>query len=1198
MSAATTATQLQPMSVPQQYQVTPLNTPLKLPFDGANFAQPRLCRGLCFSAANAWYSKNHFAEDNQCSNLFAMAEETRRLLMPELLHIWATASFWDLGVLGKINLADASLAVELRMSGWPKDENGSKMIDLYPTIWLKTADKVVKAKSPWKEIAAVIKKLRLNSPQNAKIFVEGGGRLSDSNVSVAKEHLTLDRGIPFPSGEALYCHVPATPERSSACGLPCLVTIMKDETVLEQNISRIGGLVTYMFPRQAVTSGHVMTKYFLKFCARDTSSDDLTDDSAIEMEDSDESECELVQNYESDHDPEESLGYIDVTESTDWLSVVPEDNINFIIQLSKDTAQTSVWKINTSRPIPTDFALLSGIANWKPDNYYVDPPAQGASSDTSARGKKKCVSGYHNDESLGAREVLILVNQEFESLVGSLQTARIPLIIGSTTLWTRKIRLQGPLAPGTSGSWVVDRVSGALCGSIIMVYDGEPYALMITAQALLSDIKTYSNMAANKTISPTVLESTRGKVQERQPVVTEEIRKLSLKDDNMGKLDWTSRPGWPRTQPPTPVKQESESAAPIIAPSAGESRPHYLPLSRNKNFTGRKKVIDELQRLLSTDSYGQRIVLVGSGGIGKTQIALELAHLSKNSQSHQQCSVIWMPALSLASFEYACTEMFKVFKIEHPTNKDPKKTFKDFLSSEEAGKWFLIIDNADDMDALYGKSQGTGGIAEFIPDCEQGCILFTTRSSVMASKVARANVLELPVMDTKDAKALLHNLSTQKDQMQDTAMADQLSQELAYLPLAITQASAYMNVNKTTIKEYLLLLQNTNRDMIELLSLGVYGSSNYDTCQGAVVTTWIVSFEQICTSDTDAAVLLVCAACLEPKAIPRALLPGSTSEHSITHAIDTLCRYSFFSRREDGDVFDMHSLVYLAAQTWTRNEGRELNIQQVAFACVAGAFPIKAWENREVWRQYLPHALPLLRSLDRDSKTSQEAFYLGYSVALCLRVDGKKQQAVELLERVVVIEKTLPEDHTDRLASQHALALAYYDNGQIEDAIQLLKHVVTVRNAISTKDDPYRLASQHGLAAAYQANKQFKDAIQLLEHVISVEKTTVAEDHPDRLASQHNLALAYWGNGQIEDAIQLLKHVVAVQGITLAEDHPDRLASQHNLALAYWGNGQIEDAIQLLKHVVAVQRITLTEDHPSRLASEKALDICSQDLSS
>lgn len=49
------------------------------------------------------------------------------------------------------------------------------------------------------------------------------------------------------------------------------------------------------------------------------------------------------------------------------------------------------------------------------------------------------------------------------------------------------------------------------------------------------------------------------------------------------------------------------------------------------------------------------------------------------------------------------------------------------------------------------------------------------------------------------------------------------------------------------------------------------------------------------------------------------------------------------------------------------------------------------------------------------------------------------RESVAVLENVVAIrEKTLAEDHPDRLASQYELAMAYRANGQANEAVQLL----------------------------------------------------------------------------------------------------------------------------------------------------------------
>jgi hypothetical protein len=49
------------------------------------------------------------------------------------------------------------------------------------------------------------------------------------------------------------------------------------------------------------------------------------------------------------------------------------------------------------------------------------------------------------------------------------------------------------------------------------------------------------------------------------------------------------------------------------------------------------------------------------------------------------------------------------------------------------------------------------------------------------------------------------------------------------------------------------------------------------------------------------------------------------------------------------------------------------------------------------------------------------------------------------------------------------------------------------------------LASQHALALAYQDDGQVKKAVALLEHVVAVWEKTLAEDHPDRLAAKKAL---------------------------------------------------------------------------------------------
>ncbi|KAG7425586.1 Kinesin light chain [Fusarium oxysporum f. sp. raphani] len=617
---------------------------------------------------------------------------------------------------------------------------------------------------------------------------------------------------------------------------------------------------------------------------------------------------------------------------------------------------------------------------------------------------------------------------------------------------------------------------------------------------------------------------------------------------------------------------------------------HYLPFPRNKNFIGREDVIVKLKQLLFTDSDGQRAALIGLGGMGKTQIALQLAHLVKNDiKSHGNCSVIWMPVLSIASFEQACTTIIHKFGIKCAGDEDHKETLREFLSSDKAGKWFLIVDNADDMSVLYGSAEQPGGIARFIPDSEEGrTLLITTRSQEVAVSVAQTNVVELPEMSETEAKVLLQKSLIAKNQVQDAKIVDDLLQNVTHLPLAITQASAYININKISIK-YLRLFQNTDQDMVELMSRGFHDRSHYRSAQGAVATTWMVSFNQIRHTHGDASKLLCFVANIEPKAIPRTLLPKLSSEQKMTDAIGTLCGYNFLSQREDGEILDMHSLVHLATRIWNEEQGISKDMRQMTLERVAEAFPTDEWENRDLWRRYLAHALKLLKSLESAGE-NEESSKLGFWVGRCLLADGRTQEAVKVLEYVVAIrKKTLAEGDPGRLVSQHDPAAAYFLNGRMKDAMGLLEYVVGIWETTVADDYPDRVSSQMNLAGIYQANGQVKKAIRLLEHVVAIREKTVAEDHPHRLASQHNLARAYQANGQVKEALQLLGNVVSIREKTLPEYHDHRLASQHELALAFQANGQVKEAVSLLEYVVAIREKTLAEYHPERLTSHHNL---------
>ncbi|KAI8630073.1 TPR-like protein [Xylariaceae sp. FL1651] len=621
--------------------------------------------------------------------------------------------------------------------------------------------------------------------------------------------------------------------------------------------------------------------------------------------------------------------------------------------------------------------------------------------------------------------------------------------------------------------------------------------------------------------------------------------------------------------------------------SQASQRYSYIPFAKNKRFTGRDDILDAVKKRLFTQEDCRTLAVVGLGGVGKTQVALQLAYWVKGNQPDY--SVFWVPALSDDSFDQAYTEMAKLLSVRIEDDEDLKDCVRRHLESERAGKWLLIIDNADDREIVLGPADNPGGIEKYLPESDNGLTVFTTRSRKVAVEVAGSDIVDLHEMNAKEATEFLEKSLINKQLLQNKVTIEELFHELTYLPLAIAQAAAYLNQNQISIQKYLLLLQKTEQDLVSLMSREFHDKTRYRGSQNAVATTWIVSFNQIRRSDSNAVELLSFLSCIEPKAVPQSILPKLLVEEEMEHAISVLCGYAFLVRRgKEEDVFDMHRLVHIAARVWVRKENRIREIGTKAIKHLAFAFPFNSRENLSLCKEYLPHAQHALRvSQDYQDKERSE---LLHRVGRCLDANRRFKEAIVVLEEIYQWRRRyFAEEDDSRLASEYTLASAYLDNQQIREAIEILEHVVAIKKRTCNEEDNNLLVYEHELARAYVINRQTKKAIEILKHVVAVQKKTLNGNSHNRLASEQMLANAYSKNRQIKEAIEILEHVVAIHQKTLNEKDHTRLASEQALASAYVDNRQIKKGLEILEHVVAIQQITLDEKDDSRLASEHTL---------
>ncbi|KAG9236373.1 kinesin light chain 3 [Amylocarpus encephaloides] len=661
-----------------------------------------------------------------------------------------------------------------------------------------------------------------------------------------------------------------------------------------------------------------------------------------------------------------------------------------------------------------------------------------------------------------------------------------------------------------------------------------------------------------------------------------------------------------------------------------ENNPHFIvPFDRNPNFIGRESQLAKIEEHLSGQGQTTKLAITGLGGVGKTQLALELVY--RLGAKRNNYSIIWIPATNLASLQQAYIGVAQQLCIpgSEEDNADVKRLVQDYLSKERTGQWLLVFDNADDIDMWIAKSpeRESRRLIDYLPRSKHGCIVFTTRDRKTAVKLAQKNVVEVPELDEDMATCMLQKRLINPDLLNNRPDTKALLQELTYLPLAITQAAAYINENGIAFSDYLLLLADQEEEVIDLLSEDFEDEGRYENVKNPVVTTWIISFEQIRQNDPLAADYLFFMACIDSKDIPRSLLPAGQSRKRETNAIGTLDAYSFIIKRPADLALDLHRLVHLATRNWLRKQNLIAEWTRRAITRLEEVFPDDDDQNRSIWRTYLPHVRYAL-TFDTINKDEENRMKLAWRFGTCLFSDGRYNEAegqfIEALEiemralgpehpdtltsmaslastyrnqgrwkeaedlEVQVMEtssRVLGLEHPDTLTSMANLASTFWNQGRWKEAEDLEVQVMDTRKRVSGLEHPSTLTGMANLASTYRNQGRWKEAEDLGVQVMETRKRVSGLEHPSTLTSMTNLASTFWNQGRWKEAEDLEVQVMETSSRALGPEHPDTQTSMANLASTFWNQGRWKEAEDLEVQVMETRKRVLGLEHPETLIS-------------
>jgi putative hemolysin len=624
---------------------------------------------------------------------------------------------------------------------------------------------------------------------------------------------------------------------------------------------------------------------------------------------------------------------------------------------------------------------------------------------------------------------------------------------------------------------------------------------------------------------------------------------------------------------------QAEEEAASLAPS-------IIPYFRNDQFVGRESQLIDLEAQLFRNKQTTTTAIVGPGGTGKSQLALELVYRVR--QANKSCSVFWVDAGDMDSLHqgYASIAQKLGFPGWDSERADVKALVKQHLSAKEAGQWLLVLDGADDISlGPTGSSAAqTTSLLDWLPRSELCAIVFTTTSPDATERLALQNIVELEALAPDTAQTMLENYLGAPVPESEEHEAKLLLKELSYLPLAIVQAAAYINARGSTLQEYRSQLDAQTEQALKHSShlcgnaLHMYGTRNL------VAMTLFISMDWIHRSNVIAAECLFLAASVDRKDIPLNLLKAS-SDREKEDVVRFLSQYALITRHPADSALDLHRLVHDALREWLeRQEWLDLWTHH-AITQLVSVFPDGDHDNRSKWRRLLPHAKYVL-SHSREEGEGGERLTLMWRCALALLSDGRYKEAEELEVQVMETRKrVLGEEHPDTLAIMANLASTFWNQGRWKEAEDLEVQVMETSSRVLGEEHPDTLTSMANLASTYRNQGRWKEAEELEVQVIETSSRVLGAEHPDTLTSMANLASTYRNQGRWKEAEELEVQVIETRKRLLGEEHPSILTSMANMASTFWNQGRWKEAEELEVQVMEMSLRVLGEEHPSTLTS-------------
>ncbi|HEY8982162.1 MAG TPA: tetratricopeptide repeat protein, partial [Streptomyces sp.] len=502
-------------------------------------------------------------------------------------------------------------------------------------------------------------------------------------------------------------------------------------------------------------------------------------------------------------------------------------------------------------------------------------------------------------------------------------------------------------------------------------------------------------------------------------------------------------------------------------------------------------------------------VLAGMGGVGKTQLAADYARAAWRAGGLDV--LVWITAAStaevLSGYAQAGVELL---------GAEPEHAAQAFLArleprpQERPWRWLVVLDDVGDPADLTGL---------WPPASPHGRTLVTTRRKDAALTHDGRRLIEVGLFTEDESVAYLTAALATRDRTEPTAQLAALAGELGHLPLALSQAAAYLIDTGIDCAAYRTLLADRATTLADTSPDALPDGQTH-----TVAAAWEISIDRADTLQPAklARPLLQLAAFLDPNGIPDSVL---TSPPALTHLTTA-------AGRDPGQV--------------TAGEARRA-LRALYRLSLIDHTPANPHQTIRV-HQLIQHAVRDTLTHDQHDQTARTAADALLAAWPSIENDTALAQALRANTTALTTHAEpallLPQLHAVLFRAGRSLGEA----GQVTAARDYFHHLTRTTTSQHGPDHPDTFSTRHNLAHCRGEAGDASGAATAYAELLNDHLRVLGPDHPNTFSTRNSLARWRGEAGDASGAASAFAELLNDRLRVLGPDHPDTLTTRHNLA--------------------------------------------------